>query len=190
MKNENYVKVYELFFENEKELNRDTLIKKFQDAIKNGYQASTGKGLFYIKEIKKGTFSDVILFGKDNEDASNYKREKERLSFKRIDINVKKEVLTDFIHISISNIYDAKRSDKIRGCTILVEKSSLIQIKAFEEFLGHFVGDYFLTSIRRRVAVDYYSQIKNATRIMKISQVKKDTELPLTGKKKKSYDDI
>ncbi len=190
MKIENHTKVYELFFENEKELSLSTLIKKINNALKTDYQAKTSFGSFYIKEMQIGTYSYILLFGKDNEDASNYKRNKEKLTFTKININQDKEVLTDFIHINISKKYDVKNG-KINGCTIFLEKSSLILLKAFEEYINHLVENAMLTTIRRRVTHDYYEKIKNAKRIVKITQTKKDSGIPAPlGGIKINNDDI
>lgn len=183
---ENYVKVYEITFENTKEFKKADLISNFYEAQKEGTTVATNKGVFYIKEIKKDSYSHTLLFGKDNEDASNYKRDRKKLEFEKIDIDEDVEVLTDFVHISISN---EKRSSKNETYTIFIEKSSLIQIRAFEEFIDHIAESALVTTIRRRVVKDFFEQIKNAKRIIKITQTKKDKPLPLVKRKRKKYDE-
>ncbi len=185
---ENHLKVYELIFEDNKKLGLKKLIEKIQEAIKKEYLAKTQKGSFYIKEIKKGKYSYTLLFGKDNEDASNYKREKNNLHFEKIDINQDKEILTDFIHICFSNKYDVKEKSKI-GCTIFAEKSSLIRVEWFIEYLNFLLDDAMLVSLRRRVIKEYKEAIKNSKRIVKITQSKKDVDLPIPSKDNESLQD-
>lgn len=188
-KKENYVKVYEMYFEESHNLDRKKFFILIQDALKHQTQISTEKGLFYIKEIQSKKYTDIILFGKDNIDASNYKRNKKKLKFEKININEKKEVLTDFIHIAISKKYTKKRGS-IKGCTIFMEKSSHIQISAFVDYINHIVSSPLLISIGRRVVSDYNNIISNASRILEITKTKKDEGLPISNQNDYENDDI
>lgn len=179
-KKKNYAKVYEIFFEKQKELNRKKLFELFHNELKLKTPISTTSGILYIKEIRSLKDTDIILFGKDNQDASNYKREKKKLEFEKININEKKEILTDFIHIAISKKYDTKRGS-VKGCTILMEKSSLILISSFENFIKNIISNTMYISFSRRVITDFYDKIMNASRILEIIQTKKEQPLPLVN---------
>ncbi len=182
----NHVKLYELSFEKPTEFNREALLKLMLDGIEKEHSTDMHSGTYYLKEHKSYQYADVFLFGKDNEDASNYKRKRKKLKFEKLDIQEDEEVLTDFIHIAISKKKHKRKSKDIYK--VFLEKSSLIRAKNFEDFIDHLTEDAFLTYLDRIVVKDFYDAVINANRIMQISEIIQDEGVPLPANQLKDID--
>lgn len=174
---DNHVKVYEITFNNPKNVNFNDLIDKLKLEVDDKSSIATNRGVFYIKEMKEENNSYMFLFGKDNYDASNYKRDKDVHVFEKIDINEDTEVLTDFIHISICKNGNASKH------TLFMEKSTLITVYAFIDYINFVLDDALATTISRRMINNFIEQIKNANRILEITQTKKQQPLPIPNRK-------
>jgi hypothetical protein len=180
-KQTNHANVYELLFEEPTKFNFTTLLTKIDDLIKAGKDAETYGGTYYIKSHQSLKDTEVFLFGKDNPDASNHKRVMKKLEFEKVDIDVGKEVLTDFIHLSIAKKYHHRNGKSVH--TLLMEKSPLIRSASFKYFIDYVTSNAFATSLQKRVINEFYTSVKEAKKIIKITQTKTDVDLPLPKKK-------
>lgn len=176
---DNYVKVFELKFVNKKKLSEKQLFKKVMRQYLSKKTVSTKNGTFYIKDITNNDDSIVFLFGKDNDDASNYKREKKNLNITKLKINEKTETLTDFVHIGIS------KSERLGSYVLLLEKSKLINHYNIKNFLDSLITDFSLITLGRRVTKNFYNEVKDSNRILKIRQISKKPQLTLPTKPSK-----
>lgn len=181
----NYVKVFELKFTNTKELSEEQLLKKVIKQFISKKTILTRNGTFYIKDIKNNANSITFLFGKDNDDASNYKREKKNLNITKLKINEKTETLTDFVHIGIS------KKKRLGSYVLLLEKSKLISHYNIKNFIDSLITDFSLISLSRRVTKDFYNEVKDSKRIVKIRQISKKPKIALATKPtKEELEDI
>lgn len=180
-KQTNHANVYELIFEDPTKFNLSNFLSKVNDFIKDGLDAETYAGTYYIKSHQTLDHTEVFLFGKDNPDASNHKRLIKKLEFEKVDIDEEHEVLTDFIHLSIAKKHHHRNGKQVH--TMLMEKNSLIRSASFKRFIDYVTEDSFITSIQKRVINQFYTAIKDASRIMSITQIKSDVELPLPKQK-------
>jgi hypothetical protein len=169
----NYAKVYEFKLNSTSTLNYTTLAKRVRVTQLRKRSISTTNGTFYIKDFKELDNSIIFLFGKDNDDASNYKREKISNNIEKIDINEDTEVLTDFVHIAVS------KEDRLGTYTLLLEKSSLISHFNLSDFLRDFFTTPLSFSLSRRVTDDFHNEVLNANRIITITQVSKAPKPPV-----------
>lgn len=172
----NHANAYELVFNEPKKVNFNSFKKKLEDFLKKNKPKETFKGTYYIKKMSVIDDNLICLFGKDNPDASNQKREKKSLDFAPIDVDKEKEVLTDFIHFSISK--KAKKEGVKQLHTLLIEKSSLISMHNIKEFIINILEDAFTVELRRRITKDLYSAVRNSRRILEIN-ISKEVENPI-----------
>ena len=173
----NYANVYKIVFTEPTKLNYMTLIKKLDDFQKANNPLSAKNGTYCVKEIKIFQKGAIILFGKDNTEASNQKRNKKSMHFSPIDLNRKIEVLTDFVHLAIGVAYtNEEKTSQVHS--MLVERSSLINIYAIKDFLTFLIGDTFLFDIRKQVKKDFEDMVENSKRIIEIIKTK-EIDLPI-----------
>lgn len=180
----NYAKIYEFKLLKKDELNELSLLKDVIKSFKKNKTVITDNGTFYIKDYKIKKDSIIFLFGKDNSDASNYKRLKLNNDVTKININEKTEILTDFVHFSIS------RKERLGSYVLFLEKNKLISHYNLNDFLNSFFTTPFSFSLGRRVTVDFYEEIKNAQRILRIKQISKQAKPPLITNGSKMLADI
>ena len=181
---DNYAKVYEFKLNNCSNLTIDELLKKIRIKHIRKKSIETENGTFYIKDFKDSPNSIILLFGKDNEDASNYKREKSTNNIEKIEINEDTEILTDFVHIAVSKV------KKLGSYTLLLERSSLIT----HHNLSSFIKEFFITamsfSLSRRVTSNFYDEVVNSNRIISVTQVSKRPKAPFLSANNNLLNDI
>ena len=177
VKLENYVSEFELIFETPREYQLSTLIEAIEKQISSKSYKETISGTFYVKSILSLKSSYIILFGKDNPDASNHKRKKKDLTFNKIDIDEQTEVLTDYIHIGISKKH-SKRDEKFVH-KVLMEKSSLFRVHSLKNYIDAISENSMLTSLQKRAITEFYQAISSSKRIINITEVKRDIDTPL-----------
>lgn len=177
VKLENYVSEFELIFETPTEYQLSTLIKAIEEQISSKSYKETANGTFYVKDILDLKSSYIILFGKDNPDASNHKRKKKDLTFNKIDIDEQTEILTDYIHIGISKKY-SKRDTKFVH-KVFMEKSSLFRVYSLKNYIDAISENSMLTSLQKRAITEFYEAISSSKRIINITEVKRDIDNPL-----------
>lgn len=192
----NHVNIYEGVFTEPNKLDIKQLLAIVNKEISTGKQATINNGTFYIKEFQENQYSYIFLFGKDNPDASNLKREKSRLAFQKLDIDTKKEVLSDCIHVGISKSPTSTRKGK-QVHTIMMEKSSLFKYTSLKNYFDYIIGENlkdgnsFLLEINRKVVKDYLEEIEGSKRILEIVETSKDIPPPLPDEDQDSmYEDI
>jgi len=180
----NYAKIYEFKLNNSSNLTLNQLLTKVLFLYKRRQTVSTDDGTFYINDYQNSTNSIIFLFGKDNDDGSNYKREKSTSNIEKININVNTEVLTDFVHISIN------KNEDLGSYTLLLEKNNLITHHNIISFLNNLFTVAMPFSLSRRVTIDFYNEIQNASRIISLTQVKKKAVLPFMSEEEASLNYI
>jgi len=180
----NYAKIYEFKLNNSSNLTLNQLLTKVLFLYKRRQTVSTDDGTFYINDYQNSTNSIIFLFGKDNDDGSNYKREKSTSNIEKINININTEVLTDFVHISIN------KNEDLGSYTLLLEKNNLITHHNIISFLNNLFTVAMPFSLSRRVTIDFYNEIQNASRIISLTQVKKKAVLPFMSEEEASLNYI
>jgi len=180
----NYAKVYEFKLLKKDKYDEFGLLKAIIKSYRDKKTVDTINGTFYIKDYANKSNSIVFLFGKDNYDASNYKRKKIDNQIEKIDINEQTEVLTDFVHFSISKV------ERLGTYAVLLEKNNLISNYNLIDFLNSFFTTAFSYTLSRRVTKDFHNEIENSRRIIGLRQLTKQTKPPLMNSKSKEIDDI
>lgn len=179
MQTTNYARVYEFSINNQnkkkkKKLKETDILRNIFRSCRGGVSYPTLNGTFYVKQYKICENSIVFLFGKDNEDASNYKREKKSAKLvKKINIDETTEILTDFIHIAVS------KTERLGGYTVLIEKNRLFHrlniIHLLHSCLNGRLVDF---EFGRRVISDFYKEIQQSKRILNIRQIEREPNDP------------
>lgn len=180
----NYAKVYEFKLLKKDKYDEFGLLKAIIRSYRNKKTVDTMNGTFYIKDYVNKSNSIIFLFGKDNYDASNYKRKKIDNQIEKININEQTEVLTDFVHFSIS------KTNRLGTYVVLLEKNKLITHYNLIDFLNSFFTTAFSYTLSRRVTKDFYHEIENSRRIIGIRQITKQAKPPLMNSNSKNIDDI
>ncbi|MFW3412054.1 hypothetical protein ACN9J3_04895 [Aliarcobacter butzleri] len=174
---ENYVSEFELIFETPNEYKLSTLIDAINLQITSNKFKETEHGTFYVKNIKELTKSYILLFGKDNPDASNHKRNKKNLTIDKVNVDEKTEVLTDYIHVGISK-KNSRRDGKFVH-KVFMEKSSLFRVHSLKYYINAISENPMLTSLQKRAITEFYNQVRLSKKIMSITQVQRDIDNPL-----------
>lgn len=174
MKIENHASEFELIFETPIEYKLDTLINAINIQIISKQFKETTNGTFYIKNIKKLNKSYILLFGKDNPDASNHKRKKKDLIFDKVDVDKETEVLTDYIHIGIAKKHSRRDGKYVHK--VFMEKSSLFRVHSLKYYIDAISENPMFTVLQKRAITEFYNQVKLSKKIMIITEVQKDID--------------
>lgn len=173
MANKNYGRIYELTLPNPKKLDLAQVIQAFKNAHTSGEPYETSNGVLYVKDLKEMNDSYIVLFGKDNEDSSNYKRNKSTgKKFDKINIDESKEVLADFIHVGIS------KTKRLAGYTVVTEKNRLFRFGSLFNLFNYTLSGAANFDLGRRVVSDYIEEIHKARRVLEIKQIEYDPQMP------------
>lgn len=171
MATKNYARIYELTLPSKK-FNFQNLQDAFEAAFKSGAPYVTTSGTIYIKDFKNLSHCIIILIGKDNDDASNYKRNKKKKTFQKLDIDESNEVLADFVHVAIS------KTKRLQGYTVVAEKNRMFRLGSIYNLFYYVLGGPQNFEIGRRVVKDYIKEINNAKRVVEIKQIDYEPEMP------------
>ena len=174
---ENHVSEFELIFETPAEYKLDTLINAIKLQITSNQFKETAHGTFYIKNIKELNKSYILLFGKDNPDASNHKRKKRDLVFDKVNVDEETEVLTDYIHVGIAKKHSKRAGKYVHK--VFMEKSSLFRVNSLKHYIDAISENPMLTVLQKRAITELYEQVRSSKKIMSITQVQKDIDNPL-----------
>ena len=177
MKIENHASEFELIFETPLEYKLDTLINAINIQITSKQFKETTHGTFYIKNIKELNKSYILLFGKDNPEASNYKRKKQVLTFDKVDVDEETEVLTDYIHIGIAKKHSKRDGKYVHK--VFMEKSSLFRVYSLKHYIDAISENPMLTVLQKKAITEFYNQVKLSKKIMSITEVQKDIDSPI-----------
>ncbi|UFS69487.1 hypothetical protein LPW11_16495 [Geomonas sp. RF6] len=173
MSDKNYGRVYELQLPKPAKLNFKQLQHAFESAYKSGSPYTTSSGVIYVKDVQDMSNCFVVLFGKDNADASNYKRDKKvGKSFQKINIDESKEVLADFTHVAIS------KTKRLDGYSVIAEKNRMFRFGSLYNLFFYVLGTSEYFELGRRVVSDYVKEINNAKRVLEIKQIDNEPDMP------------
>lgn len=173
MAKNNYARVYELELTNPKKLDIQAVFSALETTSNAGTPFNTGSGICYVKDVKEMDQSFIVLFGKDNEDASNYKRNRKQRSFAKIDIDEGSEVLADFVHVGIS------KNKRLGHYTVLAEKNRMFRFGSLYNLFYHTLGETDRHyKLGRRAIKDYQAEINKAKRIINVSQIDYQPSMP------------
>lgn len=174
---ENYVSEFELIFETPSDYSLKELISAINQQISSKLFKETSRGVYYAKSLKELNKSYIVLFGKDNPDASNHKRKKKDLTFDKVNVDEETEVLTDYIHIGIAKKHSKRKGKYVHK--VFMEKNPLFRVNSFKYYIDAISENPVLTVLQKRAITEFYNQVKSSKKIMSITEVQKDIDNPL-----------
>ena len=131
----------------------DSFIQKIKDNI--GIAHKINSSTLYLKNIENKYNSIILLIGKDNESASNFKRDTSKNQIKTVSADISEnECLTDLTHLAIKKEYlKCAKTDDIL-ITIWMEYNSLFRIESIHNLILKIYGE-FPTGFNPSLSQDY-----------------------------------